>query len=71
MAYLASPEAAAVTGQLFVVYGPKVTLMAAPQIVQVFAAEGDDWSPDELGKAVTSYFDGRDPGELSAGVLAI
>ena len=72
VAYLASPEAAAVTGQLFVVYGPKVTLMAAPQIAQVFAAEGDDWSPDELGKAVTSYFDGRDPKEsFSAGVLAI
>lgn len=72
VAYLASPEAAAVTGQLFVVYGPKVTLMAAPQIAQVFAAESDDWSPDELGKAVTSYFDGRDPKEsFSASVLAI
>lgn len=72
VAFLASPAASAVTGQLFVVYGPKVTLMAAPQIAEVFSADGDDWTADELEKAVTSYFDGRDPKEsFSASVLAI
>lgn len=59
--YLASPSASAVTGQLFVVYGPKVTLMAAPEIAEVFAAGGDDWSGDELEETLNSYFGARDP----------
>ncbi|MFT4201233.1 3-oxoacyl-ACP reductase [Gordonia sp. (in: high G+C Gram-positive bacteria)] len=59
--YLAGPSASAVNGQLFVVYGPKVTLMAAPEIAEVFAADGDDWSTDELDKTLTSYFEARDP----------
>ncbi|MFT3901109.1 MAG: 3-oxoacyl-ACP reductase [Gordonia sp. (in: high G+C Gram-positive bacteria)] len=59
--YLAGPSAQSVNGQLFVVYGPKVTLMAAPEIAEVFAATTDDWSDGELDKALTSYFDARDP----------
>lgn len=54
--YLASPNAANVTGQVFVVYGPKVTLMAAPTVREVFEADGDEWAADELGGSLSSYF---------------
>ncbi|MFD6218232.1 3-oxoacyl-ACP reductase, partial [Nocardia salmonicida] len=44
VAYLASPAADAVNGQVFVVYGPMVALMAAPTVEQRFDAEGAEWS---------------------------
>ncbi|WP_018178344.1 3-oxoacyl-ACP reductase [Jongsikchunia kroppenstedtii] len=58
--YLASPESANVTGQVFVVYGPQVTLMAAPTVAQRFAADGDAWDREALSDALTSYFSERD-----------
>ncbi|ALG85932.1 3-oxoacyl-ACP reductase [Gordonia phthalatica] len=54
--FLASPAAQNVSGQVFVVYGPKVSLMAAPKVQEVFAADGDQWSPDALGEAMGGYF---------------
>src|SRR5690625_2653569 len=38
--FLASPASAAVSGQVFVVYGPEVTLMAAPTVERRFSADG-------------------------------
>ena len=38
--FLASPDSDDVTGQVFVVYGPRVTLMAAPTVDEVFTADG-------------------------------
>lgn len=60
--YLAGPDADDVTGQVFVVYGPQVTLMAAPTIDEVFTADGDAWQPEDLSKVLTSYFASREPG---------
>ncbi len=54
--YLASPAAEAVSGQVFVVYGPKVTLMAAPRVREVFQADGDDWTVDALSGSLSQYF---------------
>ncbi len=59
--YLAGESAAAVTGQVFIVYGPQVTLMAAPRIAEVFRAGGDDWAEDELATALSGYFAGPEP----------
>ena len=68
--YLAGPDSDGVTGQVFVVYGPKVTLMAAPTIDEVFTADGDAWSSDDLAKTLTGYFADRDPGRtFSASAL--
>ncbi|MEO9327932.1 3-oxoacyl-ACP reductase [Gordonia aurantiaca] len=68
--YLAGPESDNVTGQVFVVYGPKVTLMAAPTIDEVFTADGDAWDSDDLAKTLTGYFADRDPGRtFSASAL--
>ena len=54
--YLASPEASAVSGQVFVVYGPQVTLMNAPTVREVFAADGDEWSVGGLSETMSRYF---------------
>ena len=68
--YLAGPDSDAVTGQVFIVYGPKVTLMAAPTVDEVFVAEGDAWSAEDLAKTLTGHFADRDPGRtFSASAL--
>ncbi|HEX7322543.1 MAG TPA: 3-oxoacyl-ACP reductase [Mycobacterium sp.] len=61
VAFLASPAAAAVNGQLFVVYGPDVTLMAAPTVERRFTADGQAWDAADLGGTLQSYFADRDP----------
>ncbi|ETD31031.1 3-oxoacyl-ACP reductase [Williamsia sp. D3] len=59
--YLAGPDSDGVNGQVFVVYGPKVTLMAAPTVEQTFEAGGDAWDRSDLSKTMSEYFVGRDP----------
>ncbi|WP_040794304.1 3-oxoacyl-ACP reductase [Nocardia higoensis] len=56
VAYLASPAAERVNGQLFVVYGPMVALMAAPVVEQRFDAAGDAWDPQEMAHTLGGYF---------------
>jgi NAD(P)-dependent dehydrogenase (short-subunit alcohol dehydrogenase family) len=61
VAYLASPAADGINGQVFVVYGGMVALLAAPVVEQRFDASGPIWSPDDLDKQLGGYFEGRDP----------
>ncbi len=61
VAYLASPAADQITGQVFVVYGGMVALLAAPVVEQRFDAQGDTWDLHDLDKQVGSYFADRDP----------
>src|SRR5690349_5403826 len=58
--FLASPAARDVNGQLFIVYGPTVTLVAAPTAEHRFSAESDAWDPAELSRTLQNYFAGRD-----------
>ncbi|RBO87504.1 3-oxoacyl-ACP reductase [Nocardia puris] len=62
VAYLASPAADAVNGQLFVVYGPMVALMAAPVVEQRFDAAGDAWTEGDLADTLSGYFADRPAG---------
>ncbi len=62
--FLASPAAEAVNGQVFIVYGPKVTLLSAPTVERQFRAETAAWDPTELSATLHGYFADRDP-ELS------
>lgn len=64
--YLAGPDSAGVSGQVFVVYGPTVTLMAAPTVREVFAAEGEQWAPAALGVELSAFFESADKGTFSA-----
>ena len=61
VAYLASPAAAAITGQVFVVYGGMVALVAAPVVEQRFDTSGSTWTLEDLDQQVGGYFVGRDP----------
>ncbi|MCV7379787.1 3-oxoacyl-ACP reductase [Mycobacterium alsense] len=59
--FLSSPAAAEVNGQVFIVYGPQVTLVAAPTAEHRFEADGPAWEPGQLSGALQEYFAGRDP----------
>ena len=58
---VASPAAHDVNGQLFIVYGPTVTLVAAPTVEAQFSAESHAWDPADLTNTLQKYFAGRDP----------
>ncbi len=60
--FLASPAAQAVNGQLFIVYGPSVTLVAAPTAEHRFTAEGPAWAAADLSTTLQKYFAERDEG---------
>jgi NAD(P)-dependent dehydrogenase (short-subunit alcohol dehydrogenase family) len=59
--FLASPAAKDVNGQVFIVYGPQVTLVSAPSVEHRFAADAQAWDAQELSNAMQDYFAGRDP----------
>ena len=54
--FLASPAAEGVNGQLFIVYGPTVTLVAAPTVEAQFSALDDAWKPADLSITLRDYF---------------
>ena len=60
VAYLASPAAAAISGQVFVVYGGMVALLAPPTVAQRFDTSGDLFTPQELAEQVGGYFSSRE-----------
>jgi 3-oxoacyl-[acyl-carrier protein] reductase len=66
VAYLASPAAQAITGQVFVVHGGMVALLAPPTVDQRFDASGSHWTLAELDAAVGAHFAGRDPDRMFA-----
>jgi NAD(P)-dependent dehydrogenase (short-subunit alcohol dehydrogenase family) len=59
--FLASPAAEAVNGQVFVVYGPQVTLLSAPSLEHRFTSDAQAWDAQELSATLQDYFAGRDP----------
>jgi NAD(P)-dependent dehydrogenase (short-subunit alcohol dehydrogenase family) len=59
--FLASPASKDVNGQVFIVYGPQVTLVAAPTVEHRFATDAQAWDPVELSDELQGYFAGRDP----------
>jgi NAD(P)-dependent dehydrogenase (short-subunit alcohol dehydrogenase family) len=59
--YLSSPASEGVNGQLFIVYGPTVTLVAAPVAERHFTADNDAWAAADLDRTLSQYFAGRDP----------
>ncbi len=59
--YLASPASKAVNGQLFIVYGSSVTLVAAPTAERRFTASAGAWDPADLSATLSEFFADRDP----------
>ena len=66
VAYLASPAAAGINGQVFVVHGGLVALLAPPQLEERFDAGEDGWATAALADALGPYFADRDPGATFA-----
>ncbi len=61
VAYLASPAAQKISGQVFVTYGDFVALMAAPVVENKFTAADGEFSVEELDAQLTGYFADRSP----------
>jgi hypothetical protein len=63
VAYLASPAADRINGQVFVAYGGMVALLAPPVVEQRFDVGAGErtWSTAELDAALGGYFADRDP----------
>jgi NAD(P)-dependent dehydrogenase (short-subunit alcohol dehydrogenase family) len=59
VAYLAAPAADRVSGQVFVVYGGMVALLAPPSVEQRF--DSPQWTREELETVLGGYFADRDP----------
>ena len=60
VAYLGSPQAAKVTGQVFIVYGRQITVLAGPTTDTQFEVT-DKWTPDNVSDALTPFYAGRAP----------
>ena len=66
VAFLASPAAERINGQVFVVHGGMVALLAPPQVEQRFDTRNTFWTPEELETHVGGYFAGREPERMFA-----
>ncbi|MFR9731196.1 3-oxoacyl-ACP reductase [Saccharopolyspora sp. MS10] len=66
VAYLAAPAAEAISGQVFVVHGGQVALMAPPTVERRFEAEGATWTVEELHRSVGAHFAARDGGMFTS-----
>jgi 3-oxoacyl-[acyl-carrier protein] reductase len=61
VSWLASPAAATVNGQVFVVYGDMVALMASPTVERKFTSASGTFSAEELDEQLVPYFADRSP----------
>jgi 3-oxoacyl-[acyl-carrier protein] reductase len=61
VAYLASPASQGVNGQVFIVFGRQIDVLAAPEVAERFLTDSK-WTPDGVNAALTPWFEDR-PGE--------
>ena len=60
VAFLGSPQAAKVTGQVFVVWGRQISVLAGPTVDRQFETP-EQWTPENVGEALTPFYDSRTP----------
>jgi NAD(P)-dependent dehydrogenase (short-subunit alcohol dehydrogenase family) len=60
VAYLASPAAAKVSGQVFIVWGRKIDVLAGPRVDRRFET-GDRWTPAGVDGELTPFYEQRAP----------
>ena len=61
VAFLASPAAEPINGQVFVAHGGFVGLVAAPEYERRFDEPSGHWSAESLAGEIAAYFADRDP----------
>lgn len=66
VAFLAGPSAGAINGQVFVVHGGTVALLAPPTVAHRFTGPGSGWTVQSLASSVGAHFAGRDPNDVFA-----
>jgi 3-oxoacyl-[acyl-carrier protein] reductase len=57
--YLASPRAQRVTGQVFIVWGNQVSVLAGPSVEERFETDGR-WEADALADALEPFYERRE-----------
>ena len=60
VAYLSSPQAAKVSGQVFVVWGRQITVLTGPATDRQFETP-EQWTPDRVSDSLTPFYEGRKP----------
>jgi 3-oxoacyl-[acyl-carrier protein] reductase len=58
--FLASPDAARVSGQVFVVWGRQISVLAGPSVARQFSVS-DRWTPENVDRALRPFYDEREP----------
>ncbi|SFB38077.1 3-oxoacyl-[acyl-carrier protein] reductase [Amycolatopsis marina] len=64
VAFLASPAAERITGQVFVVHGGMVALLNPPAVRERFDTEGPMWTAAELAERIGGYFADQEPSQM-------
>jgi NAD(P)-dependent dehydrogenase (short-subunit alcohol dehydrogenase family) len=60
VAYLASPAAARVSGQVFVVWGRQISVLSGPSVDRQFQVD-ERWTPERVDDALSPFYAGREP----------
>jgi len=60
VAFLGSPQAARVTGQVFIVWGRQISVLAGPSVDRQFTVD-DRWTPDNVAAALEPFYEKREP----------
>jgi 3-oxoacyl-[acyl-carrier protein] reductase len=60
VAYLGSPASERVSGQVFVVWGRQISVLAGPTVDEQVNTE-DHWTPENVSKALTPLYEKREP----------
>jgi hypothetical protein len=68
--YLASPASAQINGQVFVIAGRMILLLAAPSVEKSIVAPGPAWDLPGLNLALGDYVAARDP-ELNFAAIEV
>lgn len=62
VAFLASPAASRVTGQVFIIWGNEVKLLQGPRVERSFVTDGR-WTAEGLAEQMGEAYEEREPGQ--------
>ena len=61
VAYLGSPDAARISGQVFVVWGRQISVLAGPTVARQVETPEHHWTPEAVDAALTPFYETREP----------